>query len=78
MDEGVDVLTLLQLGKPFKYEGTHFHVDQTGMEERYSPARPVQKPRVPIWMVGAWPRMKSMRRVLKCDGLLPNKMDPEG
>jgi hypothetical protein len=78
MDEGVDLLTLLQLGKPFKYEGAHFHVDQTGMEEKYSPARPVQKPRVPIWMVGAWPRMKSMRRVLKCDGLLPNKMDPEG
>ena len=25
-------------------------------------------------MVGAWPRKKSMRRVLKCDGLLPTKM----
>jgi hypothetical protein len=31
----------------------------------------VQQPRVPIWVVGAWPRPKSMRRVLKCDGILP-------
>jgi hypothetical protein len=37
----------------------------------YRPARPVQQPRVPIWVVGAWPRPKSMRRVLRCDGLLP-------
>jgi hypothetical protein len=79
MDEGVDLLTLLHLGKPFKYEGAHFHVDlhMVGKEE-YFPARPVQQPRVPIWMVGMWPRMKSMRRVLKCDGLLPEKMDSDG
>jgi len=29
--------------------------------------RPVQE-RIPIWVVGAWPRPKSMRRVLRCDG----------
>jgi hypothetical protein len=28
--------------------------------------------------VGIWPRMKSMRRVLKCDGLLPMKMNEKG
>jgi hypothetical protein len=32
--------------------------------------RPVQE-RIPIWVVGAWPRPKSMRRVLRCDGVLP-------
>ena len=35
---------------------------------------PVQSPRIPIWVVGAWPRQKSMRRVLRYDGLLPNKI----
>ena len=39
---------------------------------------PVQSPRIPIWVVGAWPLMKSMRRVLRYDGLLPAMLDEEG
>lgn len=39
---------------------------------------PVQEPRIPVWVVGAWPRMKSMRRVLRYDGLLPNKINAKG
>ena len=35
---------------------------------------PVQSPRIPIWVVGAWPSQKSMRRVLRYDGLLPAKI----
>ena len=27
--------------------------------------------RIPIWVVGVWPRPKSMRRVLRCDGVVP-------
>ena len=33
---------------------------------------------VPIWVVGAWPRMKSMRRAIRWDGVLPAKMTAEG
>ena len=33
-------------------------------------SKPVQ-PRIPIWVVGVWPRPKSMRRVLRCDGIVP-------
>ena len=33
-------------------------------------ARPVQE-RIPIWVVGVWPRPTSMRRVLRCDGIIP-------
>lgn len=32
---------------------------------------PVQRPRIPIWVVGAWPSDRSMSRVLHYDGLLP-------
>jgi hypothetical protein len=32
---------------------------------------PVRQPRIPIWVVGAWPRPKSMRRVLRCNGIMP-------
>jgi hypothetical protein len=36
----------------------------------------LQKPRIPVWVVGAWPRPKSMNRVLKWDGLIPMKFVP--
>jgi hypothetical protein len=39
---------------------------------------PMQQPRIPIRVVGAWPKRKSMRRVLRCDGLIPAKMTPIG
>jgi hypothetical protein len=44
----------------------------------YYPPKPIQQPRIPLWVPGAWPRMKSMRRVLKCDGLLPLKLNEQG
>ena len=36
--------------------------------------RPVQE-RIPIWVVAVWPRPKSMRRVLRCDGMIPQFAD---
>jgi hypothetical protein len=48
------------------------------MDVQYYPVKPIQQPRIPIWVPGIWPRMKSMRRILKCDGFLPQKMDAEG
>lgn len=34
--------------------------------------RPVQQPRIPIWVVGAWPAERSMARAARYEGLLPN------
>ena len=78
LDETIDILTLLFQGKPFDYDGKHFHLKLSLLDEQHYPPRPVQQPRIPLWVVGVWPRMKSMRRALKCDGLLPMKMNPEG
>lgn len=75
MDEGLDILTGLWRGQPFSYEGTHYKIKPT---EFMLPPPPVQQPRIPIWVVGAWNRPKSMARVLKYDGILPNTMTPEG
>jgi hypothetical protein len=33
---------------------------------------PLQRPRIPIWVVGAWPYERSMARTARFDGLLPN------
>jgi hypothetical protein len=71
LDEGLDILTGLWRGQPFSYDGKHYHVKPTTF---FPPPPPVQSPRIPIWVVGAWPRLKSMRRVLRYDGLLPNVM----
>ena len=38
--------------------------------------RPVQA-RIPIWVVAVAGRPKSMRRVLRCDGVLPQTADPD-
>ncbi|HZU66220.1 MAG TPA: LLM class flavin-dependent oxidoreductase [Ktedonobacteraceae bacterium] len=70
LDESLDILNGLWSGKPFSYDGEHYHVQQMTL----LPA-PIQSPRIPIWVVGAWPSMKSMRRVLRWDGLLPTKKD---
>jgi hypothetical protein len=75
VDEGLDILTGLWRGQPFNFEGQHYHVRETGF---YPPPPPLQQPRIPIWVVGAYPRPKSMRRALRYDGLLPAKMDEQG
>ena len=69
LDEGIDLITGLWSGR-FAFEGKHYRMDLTGRADVQS-LRPVQQPRIPIWVVGAWPRPKSMRRVLRCDGILP-------
>lgn len=65
LDESLEILTGLWSGKPFSYEGEHYRLE----EMTFLPT-PVQKPRVPIWVVGAWPSKKSMNRALRYDGLL--------
>ena len=75
LDEGLDILTGLWRGQPFNYDGKHYKIKETTF---YPPPPPVQQPRIPIWTVGAWPRMKSMRRVLRCDGILPCVIDQQG
>jgi alkanesulfonate monooxygenase SsuD/methylene tetrahydromethanopterin reductase-like flavin-dependent oxidoreductase (luciferase family) len=78
LDEAIGVLDLLYRGAPTKFEGKHYRVDLTGLHEQYYPPKPVQQPRIPIWAVGMWPKEKSMRRALKCDGLIPEKAGVEG
>jgi len=66
LDESLEIMTGLWRGQPFSYEGHHYQV----RDVTFSPT-PVQSPRIPIWVVGAWPRPKSMRRVIRYDGILP-------
>jgi alkanesulfonate monooxygenase SsuD/methylene tetrahydromethanopterin reductase-like flavin-dependent oxidoreductase (luciferase family) len=69
LDEGLDVLTGLWAGQPFEYEGRHYRITPSDF---MPPPPPVQKPRIPIWVVGGWPAPKSMARAARYDGWLPN------
>ena len=75
LDEGLDILTGLWRGQPFSYTGKHYTVTPTDFNP---PPPPVQQPRIPIWVVGAWPRPKSLRRALRYDGLLPTVITADG
>jgi hypothetical protein len=68
LDEGLDILGGLWTGKPFSFSGEHYNIEDMSMLPS-----PVQTPRIPIWVVGVWQRQKSMDRVLKWDGILPQK-----
>ena len=78
LEESIDILTLLYQRKPFDYDGRHYHLKLTLVDEMHYPPKPVQQPRIPLWVVGIWPRQKSMQRVLKCDGIIIEKRNAEG
>ncbi len=78
LDEGIEILTGLYQSRQFDFDGKHYHIKLTAMETRHYPPPCFQKPRLPIWTVGVWKREKSMQRVLRCDGLLPARMNEEG
>ncbi len=68
LDEGIDLIrTLWQGGRSF--HGQYYEY-QTGRLDLSAAAAPVQD-RIPIWVVGVWPAPKSMRRALRCDGVIP-------
>jgi alkanesulfonate monooxygenase SsuD/methylene tetrahydromethanopterin reductase-like flavin-dependent oxidoreductase (luciferase family) len=73
MDEGIDLIRELWAGRS-SYHGRHYDYE-CSRDDLAEVGRPVQE-RIPIWVVGAWPRPKSMQRVLRCDGVLPQF--PEG
>jgi hypothetical protein len=73
LDEGIDLIRALWSGQS-SYHGRHYRYE-TDRDDLDVVARPVQE-RIPIWVVGVWPRPKSMRRVLRCDGVVPQFSDP--
>jgi hypothetical protein len=73
LDESLDILNGLWSGEPFSYQGKHYQLENVTFQPP-----PVQRPRVPIWVIGAWKRERSLARVLKYDGLLPNKIGEDG
>lgn len=63
LDEALDVIVGLWSGEPFQYDGTYYHIK----EVRFVP-RPIQTPRIPIWVGGGWPLKGPTYRAARWDG----------
>jgi alkanesulfonate monooxygenase SsuD/methylene tetrahydromethanopterin reductase-like flavin-dependent oxidoreductase (luciferase family) len=73
LDEGIDLMRELWAGGT-TYHGEHY-VYECDRRDLGEVGRPVQE-RIPIWVVCAWPHPRSMRRALRCDGIVPEyRMD---
>ncbi|HZX04112.1 LLM class flavin-dependent oxidoreductase [Kribbella sp.] len=72
MDESLEMLPYLWRDEPFEFSGKHYTSRKVPELNPPAPPPPVQRPRVPTWVAGGWPRPKSMRRAALQDGWLPN------
>lgn len=64
VDESLTIIDGLWKGEPFSFSGRHYLLD----EMTFLP-RPVQKPRVPIWVGGGWRNPGLKRRAARWDGI---------
>ncbi|MER5971557.1 LLM class flavin-dependent oxidoreductase [Streptomyces sp. NPDC002055] len=66
LDEGLDLLERYWSGEPVTHHGDHYEVRDVTL---LPPT--VQRPRVPVWIAGFWPRRRPMRRAARWDGAVP-------
>ena len=72
LDEGLDILLGLWSGGPFTYRGRYYQIENA----LFLP-RPVQRPRIPIWVGAKWRNKAPLRRAAKWDGVFPVPHDDE-
>jgi alkanesulfonate monooxygenase SsuD/methylene tetrahydromethanopterin reductase-like flavin-dependent oxidoreductase (luciferase family) len=68
LDEALDIVVGLWSGKAFSYEGQYYQVKKIK-----TLPRPLQSPRIPIWIGGGLPLKGPMRRAARWDGMCPYK-----
>jgi alkanesulfonate monooxygenase SsuD/methylene tetrahydromethanopterin reductase-like flavin-dependent oxidoreductase (luciferase family) len=81
LDEGLDIVNGLWSWNLNHYEGKHYKIKNLKKSEffkRHPPPNLIQNPRIPIWIVGAWPWNKSMQRALRYNGLIPTIKNKQG
>lgn len=76
LDESLEVITTLWAAGagPVSHRGPKYTISYESLPTPV-PDEPV---RVPIWVVGAWGRARSMDRALRHDGILPMVVDADG
>jgi alkanesulfonate monooxygenase SsuD/methylene tetrahydromethanopterin reductase-like flavin-dependent oxidoreductase (luciferase family) len=64
LDEGLAILDGLWSQDDFSFAGAHYTLN--GIRLR---PKPVQSPRIPLWVCGGWPRRAPFRRAAQWDGV---------
>jgi alkanesulfonate monooxygenase SsuD/methylene tetrahydromethanopterin reductase-like flavin-dependent oxidoreductase (luciferase family) len=76
LDEVLAVYDGLMRGQPFTFDGAHFSAKPV---DELVPDPPVQRPRPPVWVIGAKlagrPLQPSLARAALWDGLIPTVID---
>jgi alkanesulfonate monooxygenase SsuD/methylene tetrahydromethanopterin reductase-like flavin-dependent oxidoreductase (luciferase family) len=76
LDECLAVYDGLMRGQPFSYAGAHYSAKPV---DELVPDPPVQRPRPPVWVIGAKivgrTRQPSLARAARWDGLIPTVID---
>lgn len=70
LEEGLAILAGLWRGEPFAHVGEYY----TLHEMTFLP-RPVQFPRIPVWVGGWWLNRAPLRRAVRWDGFHPGRLD---
>jgi len=66
LDEALTVLVGLWSGEPFSFAGQYYH-----LENAHFLPKPLQQPRIPIWVGGNYPFKAPLRRAARWDGAFP-------
>jgi alkanesulfonate monooxygenase SsuD/methylene tetrahydromethanopterin reductase-like flavin-dependent oxidoreductase (luciferase family) len=66
LDEGLEIINGLWTGEEVNFKGKYYTVKAT----TFTP-KPVQHPRIPIWVGGFWPHRVPFRRAARWDGMCP-------
>lgn len=64
LDEGLEVMAGLWSNERFSFAGEHYKLTEASLQ-----VRPLQDPRIPIWVAGGWPRRAPFRRAVHWDGV---------
>jgi len=64
LDEGLAILAGLWTEDRFSFAGEHYTLNEVTLHPK-----PVQSPRIPIWVAGGWPRRPPFRRAAHWDGV---------
>ena len=72
LDEGLEIIAGMWRGEPYEYKGEYHRVEPF----TFLP-RPVQQPRIPVWIAGKWPNRAPFRRAARWDGAFPMKVGDE-
>jgi hypothetical protein len=63
LDEALEIMIRIWLGEPFSFEGKFYKVHDVQILPK-----PVQQPRIPIWVGGGYPKRGPVERALRWDG----------